>query len=96
MLKACLIAMGSLYIVLFWISIPLFRFYFSIEGIYLAQLKAIYCGIIILSGFIMGCTWYMATLIEDLKSGKMESAGQSRSALTEHNAMRIPGKPQAP
>lgn len=73
-MKYAFITMILCYIFVFWLGIPFADFIFPWGNVEQSYLKPIYVGIIFLSGLIVGCTCYIATLIKELKSDKSDES----------------------
>ncbi|SHI45203.1 hypothetical protein [Desulfosporosinus lacus] len=64
MLKLILTTMISCYVFIYWLGGPLAEVIFPGGGVAESYLKPIYLGIVVLSGLIVGCTYYIAELIK--------------------------------
>ena len=74
MLKSVfLITMSAMILcyIFYFLSMPLAEFLFPYGGVAESYLKPIYLGIIVLSGLITGCTYYIAKLIKGLSQTKL-------------------------
>lgn len=65
-MKQILITMILCYVLVFWLGMPFANLIFPWGGVTESHLKPIYLGIIFLSGLIVGCTVYIAKLIQKI------------------------------